>query len=249
MRTTIWPGLCKAVAYNQARQQSRVRLFEIGQCFIAEGDELTQENALAGVISGNRQPESWMGKSEKVDFFDIKGDLESLLSLGGDAASFTLVADQHEALHPGQTARIEKNGVTVGWIGALHPTLQKKLDLAGPIYLFELKLAALVDGRLPRFSSLSKFPESRRDLAMLIDAEVSFEAVRAVAQSEAGEFLKDIILFDVYTGQGIEPGRKSLALGLTWQHPSRTLNDDEINASVQSVVAKLTSELGAVLRD
>ncbi len=249
MRTTIWPGLCKAVAYNQARQQSRVRLFEIGQCFISEGNELTQENALAGVISGNRQPESWMGKSEKVDFFDIKGDLESLLSLGGDAASFTLVADQHEALHPGQTARIEKNGVTVGWIGALHPTLQKKLDLAGPIYLFELKLAALVDGRLPRFSSLSKFPESRRDLAMLIDAEVSFEAVRAVAQSEAGEFLKDIILFDVYTGQGIEPGRKSLALGLTWQHPSRTLNDDEINASVQSVVAKLTSELGAVLRD
>ncbi|NRP36524.1 Phenylalanine--tRNA ligase beta subunit [Marinobacterium sp. xm-d-579] len=249
MRTTIWPGLSKAVAYNQARQQSRVRLFEIGQCFIANGDELEQENSLAGIISGNRSPESWMGKSDKVDFFDIKGDLESLFSLGGDASQFKLVADTHHALHPGQSARIEKAGVTVGWVGAMHPSLQKSLDLAGPVYLFEMKLSSLLEGRLPRFASLSKFPESRRDLAMVIGAEVSFDSVRSIAQSEGGEFLKEVILFDVYTGQGIDDGQKSLALGLTWQHPSRTLNEEEINASVQAVVEKLTSDLGAVLRD
>lgn len=249
MRTTLWAGLSKAVAYNQARQQSRVRLFEIGQRFVEEGGELSQANSLAGIITGNRQPESWMGKSDKVDFFDIKGDLESLLEMAGDAESYALVADKHVALHPGQSARIERNGKTVGWIGAMHPSLQKQLDLNGPVYLFELELAELLEGTLPRFSSLSKFPESRRDLAMVIDQQVGFDAVRQIAKEQGGEFLKDVILFDVYTGQGIEAGRKSLALGLTWQHPSRTLNEEEINASVAAVVERLTNDLGAVLRD
>lgn len=249
MRTTLWAGLSKAVAYNQARQQSRVRLFEIGQRFVEEGGELSQANSLAGIITGNRQPESWMGKSDKVDFFDIKGDLESLLEMAGDAESYALVADKHVALHPGQSARIERNSKTVGWIGAMHPSLQKQLDLNGPVYLFELELAELLEGTLPRFSSLSKFPESRRDLAMVIDQQVGFDAVRQIAKEQGGEFLKDVILFDVYTGQGIEAGRKSLALGLTWQHPSRTLNEEEINASVAAVVERLTNDLGAVLRD
>lgn len=249
MRTTLWAGLSKAVAYNQARQQSRVRLFEIGQRFIQRGVELSQANTLAGIITGNRLPENWMGKSDKVDFFDIKGDLESLLGMAGDAESYSLVADKHPALHPGQSARIERNGKAVGWIGAMHPSLQKQLDLNGPVYLFEIELADLLLGKLPRFSSLSKFPESRRDLAVVINQEVGFEAVRRIAKAQGGEFLKEVILFDVYTGQGIEVGRKSLALGLTWQHPSRTLNEEEINASVAAVVASLTNDLGAVLRD
>lgn len=249
MRTTLWAGLSKTVAYNQARQQSRVRLFEIGQRFVEKDGELSQTNTLAAIITGNRLPESWMGKSDKVDFFDIKGDLESLLEMAGDPESYTLVADKHIALHPGQSARIERNGKSVGWIGAMHPSLQKQLDLAGPVYLFEIELAELLEGKLPRFSSLSKFPESRRDLAMVIDQQVGFDAVRTIAKEQGGEFLKDVILFDVYTGQGIEAGRKSLALGLTWQHPSRTLNDEEINASVAAVVASLTNDLGAVLRD
>ena len=249
MRTTLWTGLSKAVAYNQARQQVRVRLFEIGQRFVESEGVLSQTNTLAGIITGNRSPETWFGKSEKVDFFDIKGDLESLLDRVGDAASYTLVVDSQVALHPGQSARIERQGKSVGWIGAMHPSVQKQLDLTGPVYLFEIELSALVEGTLPRFTGLSKFPESRRDLAMVIGQEQSFEAVRKIAQEQAGEFLKDVILFDVYTGQGIEAGRKSLALGLTWQHPSRTLNDEEINASVDAVVAKLKSDLGAQLRD
>jgi phenylalanyl-tRNA synthetase beta chain len=249
MRTTIWPGLVKALQYNQNRQQTRVRLFETGQRFLPIGDELVQENVLAGLLSGNRDPERWTGKSQPVDFFDIKGDLEAILNLGGCGSEYSFVADTHVALHPGQAARIERAGETVGMIGALHPALLKALDLNGPVYLFELRLEPLLEGKLARFSSLSKFPESRRDLALLADEAVTYGAIRQVAAQNAGEYLKKVTLFDVYQGQGIEVGRKSIALGLTWQHPSRTLNDDEINTAVQNVLEALKTSVGATLRD
>lgn len=249
MRTSIWPGLVKALQYNQNRQQSRVRLFESGQRFLPVGDELVQENVLSGLLAGNRDQESWMGKSEPVDFYDIKGDVEAILNLGGAADQYTFVADQHVALHPGQSARIERAGETVGFIGAVHPALVKKLDLTGPVYLFELRLEVIKEGVLARFTELSKFPESRRDLALIVDEKTPYEVIRDVAQKNAGEYLKQVILFDVYQGQGIEVGRKSIALGLTWQHPSRTLNEDEINAAVKDVLDALSSHAGATLRD
>lgn len=248
MRTSIWPGLVKALQYNQNRQQSRVRLFETGQRFLPKGEGLVQENVLAGLLCGNRDPENWTGKSSSVDFFDIKGDVEAVLNLGSSGNEYRFVADQHVALHPGQSARIERGGETVGFIGALHPALVKKLDLNGPVYLFELSLDTLLEGRLAKFSELSKFPESRRDLALLVDEAVAYDTLRSAVQENAGEFLKQTILFDVYQGQGIEAGRKSVALGLTWQHPSRTLNEDEINAAVQDVV-KALGAVGATLRD
>lgn len=249
MRTTLWPGLAKALQYNQHRQQSRVRLFETGQRFLPKADELVQENVIAGILAGNRDAEGWTAGKDKLDFFDAKGDLESLLALGGCAGQFSFVADHHVALHPGQTARIERNGETVGYIGALHPSLVKQLDLNGPVYLFEVSLDAVTGGKLPRFSSLSKFPESRRDLAVVADQATTFDAIRQVVETEAGEFLKQVTLFDVYQGQGIEPGRKSLALGLTWQHPSRTLNEEEINSAVSAVVSALRERCGATLRE
>jgi phenylalanyl-tRNA synthetase beta chain len=249
MRTTLWPGLAKALQYNQHRQQSRVRLFETGQRFLPKADELVQENVIAGILAGNRDAEGWTAGKDKLDFFDAKGDLESLLALGGCAGQFSFVADHHVALHPGQTARIERNGQTVGYIGALHPSLVKQLDLNGPVYLFEVSLDAVTGGKLPRFSSLSKFPESRRDLAVVADQATTFDAIRQVVETEAGEFLKQVTLFDVYQGQGIEPGRKSLALGLTWQHPSRTLNEEEINSAVSAVVSALRERCGATLRE
>lgn len=249
MRTSLWPGLAKALQYNQHRQQSRVRLFETGQRFLPKADELVQENVVAGILAGNRDAEGWTAGKDKLDFFDAKGDLESLLALGGCAGQFSFVADRHVALHPGQTARIERNGETVGYIGALHPSLVKKLDLNGPVYLFEVSLSAVTGGRLPRFSSLSKFPESRRDLAVVADQATAFDDIRQVVEAEAGEFLKQVTLFDVYQGQGIEPGRKSLALGLTWQHPSRTLNEEEINSAVSAVVSALRERCGATLRE
>jgi len=250
MRTTIWPGLVKALQYNQNRQQARVRLFESGQRFLpASGDEIIQENVVAGLLAGARDPEGWNAGKDQVDFFDIKGDLESLLALGGAEAEFSFVADRHVALHPGQTARIERNGEKVGFIGALHPNLVKELGLNGAVYLFEINQAALTQGKLPRYQEISKFPESRRDLALIVDEGVAFDSVRQLAEKEAGEFVKEVTLFDVYQGQGIEKGRKSLAVGLTWQHPSRTLNDEEINSATSAVVSALASEFGASLRE
>ncbi|WP_067982141.1 phenylalanine--tRNA ligase subunit beta [Neptuniibacter pectenicola] len=250
MRTSIWPGLVKAVQHNQNRQQSRVRMFESGQRFLpTDGDEIIQENVVAGVITGPRDPEGWNAGKDAVDFFDIKGDLESLLSLGGAADEFSFVADRHVALHPGQTARIERNGEAVGFVGALHPNLIKDLGLNSTVYLFEINQAALCQGKLPRYEEISKFPESRRDLALIVDESVAFESIRQITEKQAGEFIKEVTLFDVYQGQGIETGRKSLAVGLTWQHPSRTLNDEEINSAIDAVVSALASKLSATLRE
>ncbi|MAY40992.1 MULTISPECIES: phenylalanine--tRNA ligase subunit beta [unclassified Neptuniibacter] len=250
MRTSIWPGLVKAVQYNQNRQQSRVRMFESGQRFLpTQGDEIIQENVVAGVITGARDPEGWNAGKDTVDFFDIKGDLESLLSLGGASDEFAFVADRHVALHPGQTARIERNGKAIGYVGALHPNLVKELGLNGEVFLFEINQAALCQGKLPRYTEISKFPESRRDLAIIVDESVGFDSVRQVAEKHAGEFVKEVTLFDVYQGQGIEKGRKSLAVGLTWQHPSRTLNDEEINNAIDVVVSALAKEFSASLRE
>ena len=249
MRTTLWPGLVKALKYNQRRQQARVRLFEIGQRFLPAAEGLEQQNVIAGVLSGTRQPEGWCGGSEPVDFFDLKGDVETLLGLGSRGDDFTFEADTQVALHPGQSAAIRRDGKTVGRIGALHPNLHKALDLNGPVFLFEIELDAVIEGRVARFAELSRFPESRRDLALLLSSETGFSRVRELVEQHAGEHLKQVTLFDVYQGQGNEPGRKSLALGLTWQHPSRTLTDEEINSAVEAVISALSEQLGAVLRD
>ncbi|NVK41183.1 MAG: phenylalanine--tRNA ligase subunit beta [Oceanospirillaceae bacterium] len=249
MRTSLWPGLAKALQYNQNRQQDRVRLFETGQRFLTQDAELVQENVIAGLIAGSREPESWTGKAQKVDFYDLKGHVESLLTLGGAADQFSFKAASHGALHPGQSAAIERDGKLIGYMGALHPSLVKALDLDAPVFLFEISLEEVARGRLPRFSELSKFPESRRDLALIVDEKTAFEDLRQVLLKEGGDYLKSVRLFDVYQGQGIEAGRKSLAVGLTWQHPSRTLNDEEINGTIQAVVAALKSEFGATLRE
>lgn len=250
MRTSIWPGLVKALQYNQNRQQSRVRMFESGQRFLpSENGEMVQENVVAGLISGARDPEGWNAGKDQVDFFDIKGDLEQLLSLGGAAEQFSFEADRHVALHPGQCAAIKMAGETIGYIGALHPNLVKELGLNGDVYLFEINQAALCQGKVSKYTDISKFPESRRDLALIVDEQVAFDSIRQVAVKQAGEFVKNVTLFDVYQGQGIEKGRKSLALGLTWQHPSRTLNDEEINSATDAVISALASEFSASLRE
>ncbi|MGB0732997.1 MAG: phenylalanine--tRNA ligase subunit beta [Pontibacterium sp.] len=249
MRTTLWPGLIKAVVYNQNRQQNRIRLFETGLRFLPTEGEMIQQPMLAGVVTGSRQPEGWAAGNDVVDFYDAKADLEALLSLGGNPSAFTFEAGKHVALHPGQTAVIKFNGEQVGFIGALHPSLAKELGVKGQAFLFELSLGAVTEGKLPRYTELSKFPESRRDLALIVDESVAFANMRNLASEKAGEFLQDVTLFDVYQGQGIENGRKSVALGLTWQHPSRTLNEDEINTSVELVITALKDAFGATLRE
>ncbi|MCS3470851.1 phenylalanyl-tRNA synthetase beta chain [Pseudomonas sp. JUb42] len=248
MRSSLWPGLVKALQHNLNRQQDRIRLFESGLRFVGQLDGLKQEPMLAGVICGSRLPEGWAQGRDAVDFFDIKADVEAVLGFSGALDEFTFTPGQHPALHPGQTARIERDGREVGYLGALHPELVKSLGLDRAVFVFELILDEVVTGRLPKFHELSRFPEVRRDLALLADLDVPASSVLDVIRENAGEWLTDLRLFDVYQGKGIDPHRKSLAVGLTWQHPSRTLNDDEVNATTHAILTSLEERLNATLR-
>ncbi|MRI32477.1 phenylalanine--tRNA ligase subunit beta [Endozoicomonas sp. OPT23] len=248
MRTSLLPGLVKTVSYNLNRQQSRVRLFETGQTFIRNGDELKQENQIAAVITGNRFPEGWTGKSEPVDFYDLKGDIEALLELGGAAADFHFEKSTHDAMHPGQCAALIRDGEVIGHIGALHPTLAKELSLDGAVLMFEARLSSVIAGQVTEFETLSKFPEVRRDLALIVKQDVAADSMNRVIREVSGELLTDVRIFDVYAGKGIEEGHKSLALGLTLQHASRTLKDEEVNQLIDSILARLETDFGASLR-
>ncbi|WP_409284107.1 phenylalanine--tRNA ligase subunit beta [Pseudomonas protegens] len=248
MRSSLWPGLVKALQYNLNRQQDRVRLFESGLRFVGQLEGLKQQPMLAGVVCGSRLPEGWAQGRDVVDFFDVKADVEAVLGIAGALDTFTFVPGKHPALHPGQTARIERDGREIGYLGAIHPELAKTLGLDRPVYVFELVLNEVAQGRLPKFHELSRFPEVRRDLALLADRDVAASAVLDVIRENAGEWLTDLRLFDVYQGKGIDPHRKSLAVGLTWQHPSRTLNDDEVNSTTQNILTSLEQRLNATLR-
>ncbi len=248
MRASLWPGLVKSLQHNLNRQQDRVRLFESGLRFVGQLEGLKQEPMLAGVVCGSRLPEGWAQGREVVDFFDVKADVEAVLGFAGALDAFSFVPGKHPALHPGQTARIERDGREVGYVGAIHPELSKNLGLDRPVFVFELVLAEVALGKMPKFHELSRFPEVRRDLALLADRDVAASAVLDVIRENAGEWLTELRLFDVYQGKGIDPHRKSLAVGLTWQHPSRTLNDDEVNATTQNILTSLEKRLNATLR-
>ncbi|MCR8922606.1 phenylalanine--tRNA ligase subunit beta [Dasania sp. GY-MA-18] len=250
MRTSLWPGLLAAMQHNLNRQQSRVRLFEAGLSFIPDGSELPkQEQMLAGAITGRRHPESWLENGETVDFYDLKGDLEGILSLCDPSGSFEFVRGECDGLHPGQTAEIRRNGENVGYIGAIHPQLQKKLGISQAVYLFQVNVAAISRGEVPAFTELSKYPEVRRDLAVIIDREIEAGAVQKAVKAAAGSDLTNLRLFDIYEGKGIDTKRKSLALGLTFQHSSRTLNEDEVNVCVDQVIKALETQFAATLRN
>jgi phenylalanyl-tRNA synthetase beta chain len=248
MRSSLWPGLIKALEHNLNRQQSRVRLFESGLRFVGQLEGLKQEPMLAGVICGGRLTEGWAHGRDDVDFYDVKADVEALLASAGAGDSFAFVPGEHAALHPGQTARIEREGRVVGFLGAIHPELSKALGLDQAVFMFELVLGEITQGVMPKFHELSKFPEVRRDLAVLVDREVPAQDLLGVIREAAGEWLTDLKLFDVYHGKGIDPHRKSLAVGLTWQHPSRTLNDDEVSIATQNILTSLEQRFNATLR-
>ena len=248
MRTSLLPGLVKTAQYNLNRQQSRVRLFETGLTFIKEGDQLKQEPMLAALITGSRQPEGWLGKAEPVDFFDLKGDFEAVFALGQCAGEFAFIKGEHPAMHPGQCAQIVRGGEVVGHMGALHPSLAKAMDVPATLFLVELHLSAVIDGKVTTFAPLSKYPEVRRDLALVVADSVAAGDVERAIASVAGELLRHVNTFDVYAGQGIAEGCKSLALSLTLQHPSRTLKDDEVNELIDRVVSRLQQDFAACLR-
>jgi phenylalanyl-tRNA synthetase beta chain len=247
MRTTLWPGLVQALRHNLNRQQSRVRLFETGLCFHKQNGPLPEQKPrIAAVICGEQQHQQWGESARQVDFFDLKADVEALLAQQVDEVSF--VADTHPALHPGQSARILVAGEAIGWLGALHPSAQQALDIDLPVYLFELELDSVLQVALPVFRPLSRFPEVRRDLALVVAQETRVGDLVAAIRASASALLRDVLVFDIYTGKGVESGRKSVALGLILQEFSRTLTDQEVDAEIESVVATLKHNFAATLR-
>jgi phenylalanyl-tRNA synthetase beta chain len=258
MRTTMWTGLLSALKYNVNRQQNRVRLFETGLCFKlrpetvgqsekAGVDAITQDSMFAGVICGDIHHQQWSEKSRKADFFDIKSDVEVLLSFSANESTFA--AAEHPALHPGQSACIKQNGKIVGWLGALHPEVQKALDIEQRVYVFELKQSAIENNSIPVFSTLSRFPEVRRDLAILVDEDIPVADILSVINAESSDLVKETQLFDIYQGKGVEEGRKSVAFGLILQEFSRTLTDQEVESEIQSIVSTLNQQFAATLRE
>ncbi len=252
MRVSLWPGLLGAVAHNQKRQQQSLAFCETGLRFVPDDNAengVRQEAMIAGVRAGKAHAEHWQEGERAVDFFDVKGDVEALLELTGEAASYTFVADSHPALHPGQAAAIFKNGKCVGYVGAVHPQFEKKLGLNGRTYVFELELAAVQNRVLPQAQAVSKYPSIRRDLAIVVPTQLAAGEILKAIENIGVNHLVGLNLFDVYEGSGVADGYRSLALSLTLQHPERTLEDQEINAAVQVVVDMLTNEFGATLRE
>jgi len=250
MRTTLWPGLLQAVRYNVNRQKSRLRFFEHGLRFHSQDDgSIQQDVMLAGVVTGSRVPETWDGKSDPVDFYDLKNDVETLLQVTGEQDKFIFTRSEHPALHPGQSAAIQYEGRTVGWLGRVHPLLAKACDLTPDTCLFELEYEAVKTGRLAQFQSISRYPSIRRDLAVVVDAGLQVDALKAAVRDVAGDLLQAVVIFDVYQGKGIETGRKSIAFGLILQDNSRTLTERDIEAVVADVTDRLAKEFGATLRD
>ena len=248
MRTTLWCGLLKAALYNTNRQHNRVRLFESGLCFNKIDGETQQQKMLAGLVLGDAYSEQWGEKSRKVDFFDIKADLQALFSLTGCEVQY--VSAQQSALHPGQTAEIiASDGKKIGWLGMLHPNLEKQLGFDTPVFLFELDQNLVLNKQIPVFKVLSKYPSVRRDLALIVKEDVSASEIINCIKSSAETALQEVIIFDVYRGKGVEEGSKSIALSLIMQDDTQTLTESEIEAIVGRLLALLNNEKNAKLRD
>jgi len=251
MRASLWPGLVTALASNQRRQQPRVRLFEVGRKFVIAGGQgtLLEVPVVAGIAAGPALPEQWGAPKAAVDFFDVRADVEALLRATGAGDEFRFVAAVHPALHPGQTAEIRRGDEHAGWIGRLHPELERQLELTYSGIVFELELEPALAAAVPHFQDVSRFPAVRRDLAVVVEEALPVQKLLDCVQSAAGAVLRDTTVFDVYRGAGIESGRKSVAIGLNLQDVSRTLTDDDTDAVVARVVADLERECSATIRD
>ena len=247
MRTSLWSGLIQALSYNLNRQHERVRLFEVGRVFSGTTDNIEQRRHIGGAVCGSRYAEQWSENNHAIDFYDVKADVEALLTLGGHT-DIEFKAEQHPALHNGQSARIYQGDNAIGWLGAIHPRLNKPLGLNTRVYVFEFVLTAALKAHVPEFEPLSKFPAIRRDLALLVSDTVTVGKINHCLQDIKSDILKQIQLFDVYSGDGVEKDHKSLAIAFHMQHTDRTLTDDEVNDLMQQIASQLEEQVGATIR-
>lgn len=250
MRLSLLPGLLQAAETNLARQHARVRLFELGVCFEGDAGQLREVERLAAVACGPHHPEHWDAPERSGDLFDIKSDLLAAAGLAGNDERLEFHAAAHPALHPGRSAGIRLDSRPIGWLGALHPALARDLGLHGaePV-AFEIDLEPLRSMGPPRYEPVSRHPRVRRDLAVIVDESVPAAELASAARRAAGPLARDVLVFDIYRGKGVEPGRKSVALGLILQETSRTLTDDEADDAMRSVVRSLEREFAAKLRE
>ncbi|WP_168383407.1 phenylalanine--tRNA ligase subunit beta [Acinetobacter indicus] len=249
MRSTLLSSLIPCVQYNINRQQSRVRFFELGLRFdyqnAASIHDLKQIPTLAMIAVGAKTAESWHGKPQAMDFFDLKGEVEELLAAGRVQVEY--VRSERSWLHPGQSAEILVNGQSIGYLGRLHPSLENELDL-GTTWVAELDQQAVLQTYVSNFTELSRFPSVRRDIALLISDKINVSEIQQLIEQTGGELLHSTWLFDVYTGQGVEAGKRSLAFALLWQHPTRTLEDAEIKSGMDNILKVLENTYQATLR-
>jgi len=249
MRSSIWPGIIEAAAANVARQQDRVRLFEIGKTFHGTLAEPVEVMRVAALVLGGVVSEQWGSTVQAVDFFDIKSDVVALLGMTGSNSAFSFVATEHPALQPGQAANIVRDGVTTGIIGKLHPAVASAFNLHKDALVFELDACKSFASTVPHAETVSKFPTIRRDIAVVVDNKITAAELLAAIESAAPELVQSVRIFDVYRGPGIEAGLKSVALGLILQETSRTLTDEDADATMAVVISKLQQDFAAVLRD
>jgi phenylalanyl-tRNA synthetase beta chain len=249
MRSSLLGGMLAAAAANLSRQQERVRLFEIGKSFHGTLEAPVEIVRVAGLVLGNARAEQWDDSGQAVDFFDIKSDLEGLLAMSGCADDFIFVANEHPALQPGQAANILRDGVEVGVFGKLHPSVAKQLGIKKDVFVFELNAELVFASQVPTATDVSKFPAIRRDIAVVVDADIPVSRIVSSVESAAPSLITNVVIFDIYRGSGIEAGRKSIALGLILQETSRTLTDEDADSAMDAAVRKLQQEFAARLRE
>jgi len=251
MRTNLFTGILQSVAYNQNRQQSRVRLFEAGLVFYkneADPTGATQIPMFGGAIVGPAKAASWDVECRNADFYDLKGDVETLLAMSHQLDNIRFEACQNSALHPGQSASLMKDGQEVGVMGQLHPQLVKTMGVSGTVFMFQIRQDALMTMAVPSAQAISKFPEVQRDLAFVVDEALPVQQLIDSVTSVKSDILKSVDIFDIYRGQGIEETQKSIAITLKIQHQDRTLQDEEVEALVTEVLASAKQAANAELR-
>jgi len=243
MRSSLIGGLVGALRFNLNRKQSRVRLFEVGACFAKVDQSYVQNQRLSGLCYGDTQAEQWGVAARPVDFFDVKADVEALFA----PRTLRFVASTHPALHPGRSAQIFCGEQMVGWMGELHPHWQQQYDIAQTCVWFEIELGVLTQARVPLVNEIPKFLPVRRDLAVVVDDEVTAQSLLDAMQQLSVPYVTELALFDVYRGKGVEQGKKSLAFRVLLQDTQKTLSESEIDPSIAQLV-EILQKNGAQLR-